>query len=143
MNNEYFKVFGEKKLLNRCKINLKVIDEIGNEHIYNILCNGKVKDVKAENEAAVIYKFYFSYNDHAIEVLKTENIFRNASDQVNNLYIEEKDGIIYVKFIGRKSDIENNENFRKMLIDKNKYFELYPTPDNNLNQIDPLFFICQ
>lgn len=142
MDNEYFQVFGNKELLEKCKINLVKIDETGNESVNNILCNGKLNQIKTENESAAIYKFYFSYKDSYVELLTTENIFRNASDQVNNLYIEEKDSIIYVKFIGRKLDIEKDDVFRKALINKEKYYEINAISHNDLNQIDSLFTKC-
>lgn len=143
MDNEYFQVFGKNELLEKCKINLVKIDEVGNESIHNILCNGKLNQIKAENESASIYKFYFSYNDNYIELLNTENIFRNASDKVNNLYIEEKDSIIYIKFVGRKSDIGKDDIFRKALIDKEKYYEANSISHSDLSQINSLFFVCK
>lgn len=144
MDNEYFQVFGKKEVLDKCKINLVKIDEAGKDSLYNILCNGKLNRVKAENESAAIYKFYISYNNSSVEVLKTENIFRNATDQVNYLYLEEKDHLIYVKFVGRKANIENSE-FNKVLIDRAQYDHNSGSTDgsDDAKELNSLFFECK
>lgn len=144
MDKQYFQVFGKEELLKNTKINLLKIDDQGHKSTSTILCNGKLNKIDAENEAAFIYEFYISYNDSHVQILKMENIFRNASDEVNQLYLEKKDNNIFVKFIGREADLKVNEGFQKKLILKDEYYKLnHIQEDEELKKNNQLFFECK
>lgn len=123
MDGQYFKVFGEKSILKDCKINIYRVDENGNKKEITLLNNGVLFKIKSETDMAEDYKVYISYRDRLINTLEFENVFRNANDQINHFYIDKKNEIISITFIGREVEIENKQGFTTILVPVDEYFE--------------------
>lgn len=144
MEKQYYEVVGKEELLKKSKICLLKVDEKGNENIQTILCNGKLNKIEVENEIASINRFFISYNDSQIEILSMENIFRNASDQINHLILEEKDNEILIKFVGRRADLDADKGFQKKLTAKDEFYKIHNIQsEEEIKKNNMLFFQCQ
>lgn len=124
MDNQNFKLFGDEELLTNSKINIVKINEAGKKNVQTLLFLGKQKDVIAETEVGVVYNVYVSYNDSVFNVLKFENVMRNASDHINHLYMTKENDSIYINYVGRETEIENKKGFGVFLVPKAEYFKL-------------------
>ncbi len=131
MDNQNFKLFGNEELLTNSKINIVKIDESGNKNVQTLLFLGKQKNVIVETEVGVVYNVYVSYNDSVFNVLKFENVMRNANDHINHLYMTKENNSIYINYVGREAEIENKKGFGVFLLPKAEYFKL-----NNIENDD-------
>jgi hypothetical protein len=140
MSKQDFKVYGEEVILKDCKINIFIEDETGNKKQNTILYKGKLNKITPETEIGELYKIYVSYKDSHVNVLKFENIFRNASDQINHFYIDKRDDIISVMFVGREAEIKSKEGFTKILIPIDEYFKTQNITDEKLIAKEKSYF---
>ena len=61
--------------------------------------------MEAKTEVAAVYQIYVSYNDSVVNILKFENIMRNANDHINHLYLTKEKDAIQLQYIGREADL--------------------------------------
>ena len=141
MNHQEFKVFGEKELLKNCKINVFTTDETGATKQKTILDNGVINSVPYEIEIAEVHSLYVSYQKTKVNVLKFENVFRKANDQISNLYLTKKDDIITIIFVGREAEIPTQKGFKTVLLPIDDYFKMQNITDTKeVEEQKQLFF---
>jgi hypothetical protein len=140
MDNQYFRIIGSEELLKHCQVNLLKIDERGRETLQTILCKGKLNQVKAENEIGCIYIFYVSYKDSMVNVLKIENIMRNANDHIDYLYLSKERDLIRFQYVGRESEIETKRGFGVFLLPKKEFYKINNIQDKNEIETKELLF---
>ncbi|MCX2765084.1 hypothetical protein OQJ66_20035 [Aquimarina muelleri] len=114
MNTEpKFKVFGESEVLKNIKINLHLTRQTNPEEeiFFTLLDKGFLSNV--DTQYTFFYKIYFSYKDSSVAVLEFDNIDNKSSDYINHLYISKKNDSLYVQYIGRESQIEDKDTYKK------------------------------
>ncbi|WP_144283268.1 hypothetical protein [Chryseobacterium echinoideorum] len=126
MNENNFEVIGNNELLKDVKVNC-TFTIYKNENITyetkTLLYNGE-SIVIPYDESYSFYEFHISYKDNFVESFRMENIFRNAYDQINHLYLERnKNDEILFWFVGRKADVGSNDVYKKILIPKDIYMK--------------------
>ncbi len=132
MNKEDFKVFGEEVILKDCKINIKKSYAENNNKTETVFFNGKLRNIEPDNYA--VYSIYLSFKDSLVNVIHMENVFYGASDQINHFYIDKKQNMISVLFVGRESEIKSKKGFQKILIPIDDYFKTQNITDEKLIQ---------
>jgi hypothetical protein len=141
MNHQEFNVFGDKELLNNCKINVFTTDETGATKQMTLLENGLTNSVPYEIEIAEMHSLYISYQKTKVNVLKFENVFRKANDQISNLYLTKKDDVITIIFVGREAEIPIQKGFKTVLLPIDDYFKKQNITDSKeVEEQKQLFF---
>ncbi len=123
MDNQEFKVFGDAELLNNTKITIVEVGDFDSEKIRTLLFFGRRMKLKPETEVGVVYKIYISYKDSVVNVLKFDNVMRNANDHINHLYLEKEKDIINIIYVGRESEIRSKKGFYKILIPVEDFYK--------------------
>jgi len=118
-----FKVFGEENLLQDCQINLFTFSVTGDKEENTLLNNGKFNQFESKFETPLSYKVYISYKDKHVNVLEFQNKNYGAIDQINHLYVNKKDGVILIMFIGREANIEEKRGLTVALVPIDDYFK--------------------
>lgn len=141
MNEQTFKVFGKENIVKNTKINIIKTDDRGAKTENTLLFLGKEYDINAETEVGTNYKIYVSYKDSLVNILKFENIMRNANDHINHIYLNEENNNINVIYIGRESDVAKHHGFMKTLIPKNDFYKANDISDDKMiEKYNQLFF---
>ena len=128
MNKQNFKVFGKQELLKNSKITIVELGDLNTENTETVLFLGKEKEMEAKTEVAAVYQIYVSYNDSVVNVLKFENIMRNANDHINHLYLTKEKDAIQLQYMGREADLVNKQGPGILLLSKEEFFKI-----NNIN----------
>ncbi len=140
MKNENFNIYGDEELLKNSKINIVEIDDLGNEKTKTLLFLGNKKIVEPKTETSAIYKVYISYKDSLVNVLKFENIMRNANDHINYLYLNKENDLIMLRYVGRESEIETKKGFGIFLLTKEEYYKVNNIEKEDVKKNNELFF---
>ncbi|WP_241280400.1 hypothetical protein [Chryseobacterium cucumeris] len=142
MNEQTFKVFGKEDILKNTKINIIKIDDRGAKTENTLLFLGKEYDINAETEAVATYELYVSYKDSLVNILKFENVMRNANDHINHIYLNEENNSINVIYIGRESDVVKHHGFMKTLMPKNDFYKANNiSDDKTIEKYNQLFLM--
>lgn len=141
MNEQTFKVFGKEDILKNTKINIIKIDDRGTKTENTLLFLGKEYDINAETEVGATYELYVSYKDSLVNILKFENVMRNANDHINHIYLNEENNSINVIYIGRESDVDKHHGFMKTLMPINDFYKANNiSDDKTIEKYSQLFF---
>jgi len=139
-----FKVIGDTSILQDVKINLEIIrqEEYPNNESAIVTLYNKGKSYRPEIENAYKYKVYFSYKNSSVTVLKFENVMQWANDYINHLYVFKENEVIYIQYIGRKSEIEKRKGFKSTpAISLQDFYEKENiTKEEEKQQVNDIFF---